>query len=120
MITHPRWGDSGMDPRPAGGVSRYASTTSGPVRRLPILDGPDRVLGYVWTDDSEAAGWVEVDATSTSTQEGRARVRAASLVWQSLFAAYARGVPAAEVFDNLNIETVYRYGPVETTERPFA
>ncbi len=80
-------------------VGKTASTYSSKaarkeeVRRAPLRDRAGQVLGEVWTDGRDAAGFVPDE------NAGVAGIRAQSQVWRILKAAYASGRPAADVLD---------------------
>lgn len=86
-----RWAD---DPRPTDVQSPpfYSATPAGSVRRAALYTG-DVLLGHVWTDGLEAAGFLP------SSQAGAAGVRAGAAVWRILSDAYTAGTPAAAVLD---------------------
>lgn len=86
-----RWAN---DPQPVvvSTPSTYSSDAQGPVRRAGLYDG-DILLGHVWTDDQQAAGFLD------NEDAGRAGVRAEALVWTILRNAAQAGRPAGEVLD---------------------
>lgn len=101
-----RWAD---DPRPdpadVNSPPFYSSDIQGPVRRAPLHapDGP--LLGHVWTDDGEAAGYLPEQAA------GPAGVRAGAYVWTVLSECYRRGIPASEVLDPVLYAPTYELRP---------
>ncbi|MDP9843261.1 hypothetical protein [Streptosporangium lutulentum] len=80
-------------------VGRTASTYSSKaankddVRRASLRDRAGQVLGNVWTDGQEAAGFVP------SENAGMAGITAQSRLWGILRNAYASGRPARDVLD---------------------
>ncbi|WP_157530701.1 hypothetical protein [Microtetraspora niveoalba] len=88
-----RWADSGpvtVTPPPAGG---YADTPAGKVRRAELRDNTGQVLGHLWTDDRQAAGFIPAE------QAGAAGVRAGAEIWAILRDAHAVGIDAADLLD---------------------
>lgn len=71
----------------------YPAKAAGPVRRAALRDDDGRLLGYVWTDDREAAGWLHIDDPTP------AGVRAGAYVWAVHKRAYGLGQPASSVLD---------------------
>ncbi|OUC99326.1 hypothetical protein [Streptosporangium minutum] len=86
-----RWAD---DPRPAevNAPAGYSSAPQGPVRRAELHQG-GVLLGHVWTDDRQAAGFLPAE------QAGPAGVRAAGAVWTILQACYEAGMEAEDLID---------------------
>ncbi|MCA1195125.1 hypothetical protein [Saccharopolyspora sp. 6V] len=91
-----RWDDDGMAPRQVGALTTYPTTPAGPATAAPVVLA-GRVLGWIWTDHDQCAGWrpaepsTEVPAALISRMHGAAVARLAEF--------YARGVPAADVLD---------------------
>lgn len=76
-------------------ASTYSSKAANKrhVRRAPLRNRAGQVLGEVWTDGRDAAGFVPDE------NAGVDGVRAQSQVWRILKAAYASGRPARDVLD---------------------
>ncbi|MFJ2029436.1 hypothetical protein [Streptosporangium sp. NPDC087985] len=88
-----RWAyDPAPNPAEVHTPAGYSSTPQGKVRRAELRQG-DQLLGLVWTDDREAAGF------RPSEDAGPAGVRAAAAVWVILHTCYEAGVEAADVLD---------------------
>lgn len=91
--THPRFAETitvvGKTPRTYS--SKPARKEA--VRRAQLRDRAGRVLGEVWTDGQEAAGFVPRE------EAGRDGLKAQSRVWRIHRDAYASGRPARDVLD---------------------
>ncbi len=101
-----RWAD---DPQPVvvSTPKTYSAKAQGPVRRAELRDG-GQLLGHVWTDDKNAAGYLDEPSA------GAAGVRAGARVWVILRDAYQAGVQAKDVLDPA------MYAPQFTLGRPAA
>lgn len=108
-MAHERWDD---DPQPVDVVtpSTYTGVPAGPVRQAALVDLNGRLLGWVWTDGMQGAGWKE-DQEHPSADA----VRAGTYVWGMLRHCHNAGVPAAEVLDPELYEPDYRLMPASTT-----
>lgn len=83
-----------LDSEPVSTPGTYPAKAEGPTRRAMLRDEPGgQVLGYVWTDDKQAAGFVEDESA------GKAGVRAGAYVWAVQRRAYRLGRPASDVLD---------------------
>lgn len=92
-----------MAPRAAGEAPGYASTPSGPVRRAALHDDTGRILGHVWTDDQNAAGWTPTEMDSTVALATR-------YVWGVISATYLRGEAPAAVLNPAPYGPLFRLG----------
>ncbi|MFF4412127.1 hypothetical protein ACFYY8_06310 [Streptosporangium sp. NPDC001559] len=102
MSRHERWTDAGVIPGPATAAAPgYSSAPAGPVRRAPLYDG-DTLLGQVWTDDADAAGF------RPDEQAGPAGVQAGAYVWAVMAECHKRDIPAAELLDPVLYEPTYQ------------
>ncbi|MFN2636896.1 MAG: hypothetical protein ABR585_07720 [Gemmatimonadaceae bacterium] len=104
---HPRWGDAGMAPRVVYSPKTYDSKAKGPVRRAELHDADGLLLGRVWTDDQNAAGYLPDEAA------GPAGRRAGSAVWAIHRDAYnktPKRVPASDLLDPALYESVGTLG----------
>lgn len=90
---HERWSDDALAPVQVGESGTYPGVPAGPVRRAALYDQAGTLLGHVWTDDREAAGFVE------SPGAGAAGVRAGARVWRIMADAYVAEVPAAALLN---------------------
>lgn len=63
------------------------------VRRAPLKDRSGMVLGHMWTDDKDAAGFVK------NEDAGRPAIAAGARLWSILKDAYDSGRPASDVLD---------------------
>lgn len=101
-FTGGRWQPGSLQPEQVYSPPGYSASPSGQVRRAALRDHAGRLLGHVWTDGKEAAGFLP------SEQAGSAGVRAGSFVWTLHRELHGRGVPAAEVLDPALYEPTYR------------
>lgn len=87
-----RWAD---DLSPVVGYipDTYSHKAAGPVRRAELRAADGQLLGHVWTDDQEAAGFLPAE------EAGIAGRRAATDVWVVMRECKRRNVPASEVLD---------------------
>ncbi|SDM31844.1 hypothetical protein SAMN05421874_15330 [Nonomuraea maritima] len=71
----------------------YESKTTNPKRRAALHDQRGRLLGHVWTDDHQAAGFTRI----ADPEPDMAYVR--GYVNRILTDAYKAGIPASELLD---------------------
>jgi hypothetical protein len=71
----------------------YDGAAKGAVRRAELHDQTGRLIGHVWTDGRNAAGF------TTSPDTDPTAVRAGAKIWRIIADAYQRGVPAAALLD---------------------
>jgi len=71
----------------------YDFKATGPVRRAAIYDQNGRLLGDVWTDDRQAAGFTLIDDPEPDMAYVSGRVD------RILTEAYRAGIPARELLD---------------------
>jgi hypothetical protein len=90
---HPRWTDP-LAPRVVSTPSTYDYKAAGAVRRAGLYAADGTLLGHVWTDDRQAAGFLPAE------QAGPAGVRAGGAVWAILRDAHRAGLPASDVLDS--------------------
>lgn len=92
-VTEPygRWAD---DPRPTDvhSIPGYSSDIKGEVRRAGLYKG-GQLLGHVWTDDREAAGFLPLEEAGIAGRD------AATKLWTVLHDLHAVGVQATDVLD---------------------
>lgn len=99
---HPRWGDDALAPALVDSPPAYDSTPAGPVQRAALRDRDGQLLGTVWTDDRDAAGYTPAEPA------GSAGVRAGGYVWTLLTECRKRDVPASELLDPAMFEPDYQ------------
>ncbi|MCA2184646.1 hypothetical protein [Nonomuraea cavernae] len=63
------------------------------MRRAPLKDQDGMLLGHVWTDDKDAAGFVK------NEDAGRPAITAGARLWSILKDAHDAGRPASDVLD---------------------
>jgi hypothetical protein len=87
-----RWAD---DLSPVVGYipDTYSHKAAGPVQRAALRAVDGQLLGHVWTDDREAAGFLPDE------QAGIAGRRAATDLWVIMRECKRRDVPASELLD---------------------
>ena len=96
-----------LRPVPVGGAETYPRQPTGPKRRAALRDrAGGTVLGYVWTDDRQAAGWDDVE------EPGPASVRAEAYVWRVHRHAYQQGRPVSELLRPELYAPLYYLDPV--------
>ncbi|MGW6496850.1 hypothetical protein [Nonomuraea angiospora] len=71
----------------------YDFKATGPVRRAAVHDRVGRLLGHVWTDDRQAAGFTRIEDPEPDMAYAGGRMR------QILAHAYKSGVPASQLLD---------------------
>lgn len=101
-FTGGRWQPGSLQPSEVYSPPGYSASPRGEVRRAGLHDPDGRLLGHVWTDGKEAAGFLPDE------RAGSAGVRAGSFVWTLHRELHARGVPASEVLDPALYEPAYR------------
>ncbi|MEU8102222.1 hypothetical protein AB0C18_00675 [Nonomuraea muscovyensis] len=89
---NPRFYDY-VAPRFASQNDSYDFKATGPVRRAALHDRQGRLLGHVWTDDRQAAGFTRI----SDPEPDMAYVRGEML--RILAEAYKTGVPASELLN---------------------
>lgn len=90
---HARWADDALAPVQVEDSGTYPGVPAGPVRQAALYDPAGTLLGHVWTDDRQAAGFTE------SSAAGPAGVRAGARVWRIMADAYEADVPASAVLN---------------------
>lgn len=91
---------------PAGGAQTYSHKAKGPTRRAALRDSADGpILGYVWSDGREAAGWLDATPRRPETS------RAAAFVWRVHRHLFEQGRPAAEVLNPEHYTPMYHLDP---------
>jgi hypothetical protein len=91
---HPRWTDAAFAPVEVSDSGTYPGVAQAPMQRAALHDATTgQLLGHVWTDNRQAAGFLDND------DAGAAAVRAGARVWRILAEAYQAGRPAGEVLD---------------------
>ncbi|UOE19444.1 hypothetical protein NI17_022435 [Thermobifida halotolerans] len=96
---------------------QYGRRYRPPVRRAALADGDGTRLGWVWTDDEDAAGWAEDPGPLSGPGEGAARVRAGAHVWTVLRDARARGEPASSLL-RPELYAPYLLGAPKEADKP--
>lgn len=91
-----------LAPTLVGAAATWSAIATGPVRRAPLSDEAGR-LGWVWTDDQRAAGWLPDAAT-------REAARAGAYAWRVLANAHQRGEPASRLLDPALYAPLYQLG----------
>ncbi|MGP3955631.1 hypothetical protein ACTWPT_06500 [Nonomuraea sp. 3N208] len=71
----------------------YDFKATGPKRRAAVHDRNGRLLGHVWTDDRQAAGFTRIEDPEPDMAYVRGRMQ------QILAEAHKAGVPASELLD---------------------
>ncbi|MET7339272.1 hypothetical protein [Nonomuraea sp. NPDC005650] len=71
----------------------YDFKAVGPVRRGELRDRDGRLLGHVWTDDRQAAGFTRIENPEPDMAYVRGRIS------QILSGAYKAGVPASQLLN---------------------
>jgi hypothetical protein len=99
---HPRWSDDALAPALVDSPPAYEAIAAGPVRKGALHDRDGQLLGHVWTDDRQAAGYTPDESA------GPAGVRAGGYVWILLTECRKRDVPAGQLLDPGMYEPVYR------------
>ncbi|MFG1709229.1 hypothetical protein ACFLIM_39165 [Nonomuraea sp. M3C6] len=90
---HPRFSETvTVVGKSAGTYSRKAADPAD-VRRAQLKEPDGMVLGYVWTDGKDAAGFVK------NEDAGRPAIAAGPRLWSILKGAYDAGRPASDVLD---------------------
>ncbi|MFD1940543.1 hypothetical protein ACFSKW_54720 [Nonomuraea mangrovi] len=90
-FNHPRWGPDSLQPVRVFSPPRYKAIAQGDVRKAALRDRDGRLVGHVWTDDRDAAGFLPTESAAGTT--------AASYVWVLMTECAARDVPASELLD---------------------
>ncbi|WP_219470833.1 hypothetical protein [Nonomuraea rhizosphaerae] len=88
---HPRFSESITVVGQAAGTYNGKPAAQDAVRRAWLKDPDGMVLGHVWTDGQDAAGFVK------NADAGRPAIAAAAQVWGILKDAHDAGRPAADV-----------------------
>ncbi|WP_113699175.1 hypothetical protein [Nonomuraea lactucae] len=100
---HARWTDAAFAPVDVSDSGTYPGVPAGPVRRAELRDAATgQLLGHVWADNREAAGFADSD------EAGAAGVRAGARVWRILADTYQAGRPASDVLDPSLFEPDYQ------------
>lgn len=81
---------------------KYPAFSTRPERKAPLMSA-GRVLGWVWTDDVEAAGWDPVEQSQEAAQ-------AAGRVWTIHAAAARGGEPVSVVLEPERYAPLYQLG----------
>ncbi|CAM3457231.1 hypothetical protein [Stackebrandtia soli] len=105
MTDENRWGD--MAPVPSGSAPGYDRTTTKPVRRIALYKR-GILMGHVWSDGENAAGF---DAAEPTEENARETGRAISYVWRVHALAHQRGEPASVVLEARFYEPLYEVRP---------
>ncbi|MFE3449633.1 hypothetical protein ACFXJ8_11925 [Nonomuraea sp. NPDC059194] len=92
-FTHPRWGPGSLLPEEMSSPPGYSPIAQGEIRKAELRDRDGRLVGHVWTDDKQAAGFLPAE------KAGSAGTTAASYVWVLMTECAARDVPASELLD---------------------
>ncbi|MFI6295911.1 hypothetical protein ACIBEJ_30230 [Nonomuraea sp. NPDC050790] len=71
----------------------YDAKPTGPVRRAALHDRRGRLLGHVWSDDRQAAGFTKIEDPEPDMAYAGGRVR------RILADAHRAGIPAARLLD---------------------
>ncbi|MFI6903911.1 hypothetical protein ACIBKY_21775 [Nonomuraea sp. NPDC050394] len=71
----------------------YDFKATGPIRRAGLHDRRGRLLGHVWTDDHQAAGFTKIEDPEPDMGYAGGRVR------RILADAYKAGIPAGGLLD---------------------
>lgn len=89
-FSHPRWSDDALQPERTSTQMGYSSQAKGDVAEADVL-AKGKLVGYVWTDGKQAAGFVP--------SPGEAGAKAQSRIWRVHADAYQAGKPAKSVLD---------------------
>ncbi|MDA0631910.1 hypothetical protein OUY22_00650 [Nonomuraea sp. MCN248] len=71
----------------------YDFKATGPVREAAVHDQRGQLLGHVWSDGRQAAGFTRAENATPELAQAGGRIR------RILADAYKAGVPAGELFD---------------------
>ncbi|MEV4116352.1 hypothetical protein [Nonomuraea sp. NPDC049695] len=71
----------------------YDFKAAGPVRRAAVHDRHGRLLGHVWTDDRQAAGFTRINDPEPDMAYVRGQMN------RILTKAYRAGIPASELLN---------------------
>ncbi|MER5420341.1 hypothetical protein [Streptosporangium roseum] len=93
MGEHPRWADDALSARVVSTPDTYSSQAEGLIRQAALRDNSGLLLGWVWTDDRQAAGFLPDEAA------GPAGRRAGADVWAIHRDVYQEGRPASDLLD---------------------
>lgn len=83
-----------LEPKVVSTPATYSRKADGPKRRAELRTPDGVLLGWVWTDGKEAAGF------RADEKAGAAGVQAAGTVWGVMKRLCEEGVPAGEVLDD--------------------
>lgn len=90
---HPRFSETITVVGQSAGTYSRKPDDQAAVRRAALKDQDGMVLGHVWTDDKDAAGFVK------NEDAGRPAIAAGARLWSILKGAYDSGRPASDVLD---------------------
>ncbi|WP_019855143.1 hypothetical protein [Actinopolyspora mortivallis] len=108
-----RWGDSGMSPRLDHRGHGYPSRPQGPRVAAPLVMA-GHTLGWIWTDQQQAAGWSP--ASPTNEVSAGLISRAHAHVYARLVKLHRQGVPASDVLNAENWAP-HTLGPIDRNYR---
>lgn len=91
-----------LEPTLVGAAPNYPAVTTRPIRKAS-LESAGRALGWVWTDDVDAAGWDPVEQSQEAVQ-------AAAQVWTIHAAAARGGEPVSVVLEPGRYAPLYQLG----------